>query len=215
MPRFSLLDHQATSLRHGPGKAIAAKKVKAKAGKVRNPKGKGLVAAAKKADSVKSLVEVTPPAEMPFKPQPVYLSECDKAARSSAKAIMARMLQEGISPLEVMVENMRFAHSHATRMFHEIVGEMPSKVMYEDGREDLFDKFQTMMKAREMAQQCARDAAPYIHPKLQSIEVKDGDRQRPTLVRRIIVDVAAGTATDGDAGTGSGLSCAEEDDSIT
>ena len=76
-------------------------------------------------------------------------------------AMAAAVAASGKAPLEVMIENMRHFDEAATNT---------SEIEVSDG-------------LRMQAQECAKDAAPYIHPKLQAIE--HSGAQKP--IRHIIV----------------------------
>ena len=62
-----------------------------------------------------------------------------------------------------MLENMDFAHSQASTLLQGLL---------EGGAEvpEGFDQFKELLRFRSIAQECAKDAAPYIHPKLAAIE---------------------------------------------
>lgn len=83
-------------------------------------------------------------------------------------------IKEGKSPLEVMVDNMRHFQKVA------IDAETAIEQMAADNLHELGDTPEAQFKAllakvksaaglRQMAHECARDAAPYIHPKLTSV----------------------------------------------
>lgn len=88
-----------------------------------------------------------------------------------------RALAEGKNPLDVMLDNMR--HFQQVALDAEAVIE----AMSEDDAKSLGDTHETQFKAllakvkqaaglRQMAHECARDAAPFMHPKLSSIDAK-------------------------------------------
>lgn len=91
------------------------------------------------------------------------------SATQKTREIADRAAAAGITPLEVMLENMDFAHSKASVLLQTIVD---SGADVPDG----FDQFKELLRFRSIAQECAKDAAPYIHPKLAAIEHtgKDG-----------------------------------------
>lgn len=64
-----------------------------------------------------------------------------------------RALERGITPLEVMIENMEFARNQA--LAARKVEDAKTEVSY-----------------RSLAQTAAKDAAPYVHPRLANIEMK-------------------------------------------
>lgn len=91
------------------------------------------------------------------------------------KATAARQEQvaaEGVTPLDVMLENMRFAHKHAAEVLAKVMSLEP-----EASGEGL-DAYRELLRFRQIAQDCAKDAAPYVHPKLASI-VHKGDKENP------------------------------------
>lgn len=71
----------------------------------------------------------------------------------------------GITPLDVMIENMRFAHHEAGRVLGGLIDRgspMP----------DDYVEFKEVLRLRMMAQECAKDAAAYVHPKFAAIDDK-------------------------------------------
>jgi hypothetical protein len=89
----------------------------------------------------------------------------------AAEELRTRILDEGESPLEVMIGNMRTAQRRygtlATELEHFSTGPDADadrvKVLA-----DLHKEVRALMMA---AHECAKDAAPYLHPKLANIEV--------------------------------------------
>ena len=77
-----------------------------------------------------------------------------------------QITQTGSTPLDVMIENMRFAHERGT--------EVLAKIIESDGAS--VDALKEMIGFRKLAQECAKDAAPYVHPRLAAVEHtgKDG-----------------------------------------
>lgn len=101
------------------------------------------------------------------------------AAGSAAKltrAVAEKAAAEGLTPLEVMLDNMRHFQKVATDAEAILAGLTAEEF---SGRGDLKpeEQFKLLLaevkKAagfRQMAQECATDAAPYIHPKLSAVE---------------------------------------------
>ena len=79
-------------------------------------------------------------------------------------AILSRATAEGVTPLAVMLDNMRFFHSEAGELIAQLMG---LERLEGDAASSVL---KTIMGARQAAQDAARDAAPYCHPKLASIE---------------------------------------------
>src|SRR5437016_3860909 len=83
------------------------------------------------------------------------------------RAIADEALAEGVTPIEVMLENMRFYHSESDKLLATIIAGV------ENGKSpaSLVEALSKLMWFRAEAQKCAVDAAPYLHPRLSSIAV--------------------------------------------
>lgn len=71
----------------------------------------------------------------------------------------------GITPLEVMLENMRFYHEKADVLQTAVVAKVSKKKLSDEEAMKLLLEFQDMGANRLKAQACAVDAAPYCHPR--------------------------------------------------
>lgn len=103
------------------------------------------------------------------------------------------MLKSGkVSPLEVMFENMWWAHEEAESLadrLHEQMLIAGASGSQEDA-EAAFDLYRELFRIKGVSQACARDAAPYVHAKLNGLDIETlsrNDRQI-THIRRTIVD---------------------------
>lgn len=78
------------------------------------------------------------------------------------------------APLNIMLDNMMFWHRHSKDLESQI--QVVLEEIRTEASEDLLDKAKDLLKgflaARQNAQACAVDAAPYVHPKLQSVTIK-------------------------------------------
>lgn len=97
------------------------------------------------------------------------------ALTKRTREIAEQAAAEGKEPLQVMLENMR----HFMKVAHD--AEAVIEAMGEDDIAILGDSHQEQFKAllskvkqaaglRQIAQECARDAAGYIHPRLSAVE---------------------------------------------
>jgi hypothetical protein len=88
----------------------------------------------------------------------------------ASAARQAEVAASGVTPLEVMLANMRFHHRQAEELLELLsAAESPEA------------KIQILGEAsrhRQMAQDCAKDAANYVHPKLASVQ-HGGDPDNP------------------------------------
>ena len=96
-------------------------------------------------------------------------------ATQAKQDYFTRLRASGILPLEVMLENMRFAHGEADRMLRALrrladeAGEHPNQEMLGDMDRIL----KRVMALKEVSQGCARDAARFVHPQVSSIVYRD------------------------------------------
>jgi len=72
------------------------------------------------------------------------------------REITNKALAAGITPMELMLDNMRYFYSQALVADTEV----------------------ERIELRTRAQVCAKDVAPYMHPKLATIEQKDDENKR-------------------------------------
>lgn len=113
------------------------------------------------------------------------------AVTKRTRAIAERALAEGKAPLEVMLDNMR--HFQQVALDAEAV--LAGLTVDEIGGQDMSPEEQFKMllaKAknaagfRQMAQECASDAAPYIHPRLAAVAHSTPDGPLQILVRKFV-----------------------------
>ena len=81
------------------------------------------------------------------------------------QALQAKVEASGLTPLDVMLDNMRFAHEQAGKLLEGLLaaGAKPA--------DEKFDQFKELIRFRGMAQECAKDAAPYIHARVTAAPV--------------------------------------------
>jgi hypothetical protein len=73
------------------------------------------------------------------------------------------------SPLDVMFDNMLFWHRQSKDLGVKLEA-ISGKIKSEDDRREAISLVRTLLSARENAQRCAVDCAPYVHAKLQAIQ---------------------------------------------
>jgi hypothetical protein len=81
-----------------------------------------------------------------------------------SQEIVAKASKEGISPLEVMLNDMRFYYNLGEEEFKKIKGR--------EVLEECFEIFKRGHGFKAVARECATMAAPYIHPKLANINAQ-------------------------------------------
>lgn len=96
------------------------------------------------------------------------------ALTKRTSAIAERALAEGKAPLEVMLDNMR--HFQQVALDAEAVIECMNEEQvsslgqtHEEQFKALLAKVKAAAGLRQMAHECARDAAAYMHPKLSAV----------------------------------------------
>lgn len=122
------------------------------------------------------------------------------AVTTRTREVAEQALAEGKSPLEVMLENMRHFQKVALDAEATLEGltvsEFTGKVSA-DTPEEQFKALLAQVKKtagfRQMAQECARDAAPFMHARLAAVTI-GGDEESPLKlihrIERVIKDVA-------------------------
>lgn len=81
---------------------------------------------------------------------------------------------KGVTPLDVMLDNMRDAYAQARKAERELssrfgdITSMEPKAAFEA----VLAAVKQVIGYRQIAEQCASDAAPFVHPRLSAIEQK-------------------------------------------
>jgi hypothetical protein len=95
----------------------------------------------------------------------------------------------GNAPLDIMLGNMMFWHSHSENLKDRILAlldEAQSAKAAGDAEGPDLEKLQQLVKnhleARLNSQECAKDAAPYVHPRLSSIAIKPAGNTDDVIV---------------------------------
>lgn len=83
--------------------------------------------------------------------------------------IAAKALAAGITPAEVMLENMRFYHEKADVLQTAVITKIGKKKLDSEEAMELLTEFKEMGANRMKAQSCAVDAAPYFHARLSNV----------------------------------------------
>ena len=80
----------------------------------------------------------------------------------ASAARQAEVAASGVTPLEVMLANMRLYHRQAEELL-----ELLNAAESPEGKIQILGE---ASRCRQMAQKCATDAANYVHPKLANIQ---------------------------------------------
>lgn len=110
-----------------------------------------------------------------------------------AKALARKYATDGgLTPLDVMIGNMRFWALQGDNYAHKIEGLIKASDTADDQTRDearrLMNKF---LAARQNAQDCAVDAAPYMHPRYQSVRVEGEEVPQEQIIEMLIPDTPA------------------------
>lgn len=100
----------------------------------------------------------------------------------------AKAAEEGVKPIDVMLGNMRYFWERADgfeKKLEEVAKIMTPEQIAKGGEEvmNLLTLIKDIGSFRSKAQECAVDAAPYVHPRLTAVAVKidAGDSKKPML----------------------------------
>jgi hypothetical protein len=89
-----------------------------------------------------------------------------------------QLCEDKESPLDVMFDNMLFWH----RQSKDLGGKLNAicgKIKNDDDRREAMSLARMFLSARENAQRCAVDGAPYVHAKLQAVHHEHGPLLEP------------------------------------
>lgn len=86
------------------------------------------------------------------------------AASKKSRELQIQVMEEGITPLQVLINDMRYYYILGEQEFLKIRGK--------ELLEESYDIFKRAHNLKTIAKEYAGMAAPYIHPKLASIEAK-------------------------------------------
>jgi hypothetical protein len=100
------------------------------------------------------------------------------ALTKRTREIAERALVSGKTPLDIMLENMRYFHQLALDAeatlagltYEEFVGKHGSDLNPADQFKALLAEVKKTAGLRQFAQECAADAAPFMHPRLAAIQ---------------------------------------------
>src|SRR5580704_7790731 len=81
------------------------------------------------------------------------------------------------SPLDIMFDNMLFWHRQSRDLGAKLDA-ICGKIKNEDDRREAMSLARMLLSARENAQRCAVDCAPYVHAKLQAVHHEHGPTGR-------------------------------------
>lgn len=117
------------------------------------------------------------------------------------RAIVDKAAAQGITPLEVMLENMRHFHKladSAERALAQLSADSIAGLPPDKQFERLLAEVKKAADLRDRAETCARDAATYIHPRLSAVEHTVSDKRDVTDWTRdelvaLLHDAAAGS----------------------
>jgi len=111
-------------------------------------------------------------------PRGGYRENAGRKQGTPNKATAARQAEvaaSGITPLEVMLDNMRVAHQRAKEL-ETLLSDLPPEEF--EARLQLMGK---IARQRLASQKCAADAANYVHPKLAAISHAN-DADHPLII---------------------------------
>lgn len=102
------------------------------------------------------------------------------ALTTKTREVAERALTTGMSPLDVMLDNMRHFQQVALDAEATLEGltaaefseQVPDDASPEQQFKFLLAEVKKTAGLRQMAQDAARDAAPYIHPKLTAVDMR-------------------------------------------
>lgn len=113
---------------------------------------------------------------------------------------LERPEMEGLTPITVMLDNMKYYHDRANDFDAKLseVAEIMTPQQIAAGGEEVIELLKLVAKIGEFrmkAQECAVDAAPYVHPRLAAMAVKvstgDSKKPPPEITKQMTPQLAA------------------------
>lgn len=95
--------------------------------------------------------------------------------------VVEKALAEGVTPLQVMLDNMRFYHEAGQKALEQLLTGAatpqdiveqhdPKQIDPEKPPPSMMEAFKVMLALRDKAGEAAKDAAPYCHSRLAAVE---------------------------------------------
>ena len=84
----------------------------------------------------------------------------------ATRALREQIAATGLTPMEVMLSNMQRAYEEA----HKSEADITSEAVKGCEHDEILARVKRAVGYRQIAQNCAKDAAPYAHPRLATIE---------------------------------------------
>ena len=81
---------------------------------------------------------------------------------TKSQLLADRVMSEGETPLEIMLDAMRF--------YAKLARKIENKIKETELEDYNADELKKLMPLKNLAVSCAKDAAPFIHPRLANIE---------------------------------------------
>ncbi len=145
-----------------------------------------------------------PPLRAREKSREKQIDKREGVLRARTREVAEQNAREGVTPLEVMLTNMRWAHDGSVGIMAQLVDfleltrfEMDKK-NWDDKEREKAEKaearkegmmvFRQFLRMRELAQKFAVDAAPYCHPRLAQVEYKQPGKSDIVEIRRTVID---------------------------
>lgn len=99
------------------------------------------------------------------------------AVNKKSTELQLHALENGISPMEVLLEDMRY--------FYNLANEYLAPIRGKEFAEENNDISKRVFGLKEIARNCAKDVAPYVHPKLASIDAKVSHSNQETALAEL------------------------------
>jgi hypothetical protein len=118
-----------------------------------------------------------------------------KGTRNKAtQEMLAKVAATGMTPHEIMIDNMRHAYAKALEVEASITSKLVEGVDPADAFEVVFTEVNKAVGYRQIAQECAKDAAPYSHPRLAAIAHSGEVKREPVTIDELRAEIEADLA---------------------
>jgi len=104
----------------------------------------------------------------------------------ATQEMLAKVAATGMTPLQIMLDNMRHAYNNALEVEASITPKLVDGTNPDDAFDVLLAEVEKAVGYRQIAQECAKDAAPYSHPRLAAIEHSgEVEKREPVTIEQL------------------------------
>jgi hypothetical protein len=103
--------------------------------------------------------------------------------------MLAKVAATGMTPLQIMLDNLRFSYSQALECEAAIGPALIEGVEADAAFDTVLKAVKQAVGYRQIAQECPKDAAPYSHPRLAAIAHSGEVKREPVTLEELRLEI--------------------------